>query len=263
MKKVRLLLAVGAIAIALIFILIPNTGTVDENAWRGLLHKNTTKEISGPDILTPTKDTILQTVQNTTENIKEFTAETTEAAKDKFDTIKEKLPDSKEEFVQSITEEVAEEVLPPYIEKAELEYVIDGDTIIVKLAGNISWKIRFVGCNTPESVASQEYLDRTNKENSQEGRDASAFTKELLKGKKFVYLQKDVSETDTYSRLLRYVWITPPTAEKPEDISLEEFKTNCLNGILSYYKVAEPMIMAPDNFFADYIQELYEMEVIE
>jgi micrococcal nuclease len=71
--------------------------------------------------------------------------------------------------------------------------VVDGDTI--EIEGNK--KIRLIGVNAPESVA-------PNKKIACFGHEASNFTKEQLEGK-LVKLEKDVSETDKYGRLLRYV----------------------------------------------------------
>ena len=84
-------------------------------------------------------------------------------------------------------------------QKATLVRVVDGDTIVVEIDGE-EYKVRLIGIDTPESVASEEYLEKTGKENSQAGKDASAFTKEILKNTTTVYLEKDISETDKYGR---------------------------------------------------------------
>lgn len=73
--------------------------------------------------------------------------------------------------------------------------VIDGDTIEIE-GGQ---KVRYIGIDTPETsdprTAVQCY-----------GKEATAKNKELVQGKK-VRLEKDVSETDRYGRLLRYVFV--------------------------------------------------------
>jgi len=72
-------------------------------------------------------------------------------------------------------------------------YIIDGDTI--KLADGA--RVRYIGINAPEMDAS--------------GRDAclaraaQAANARLLEGTA-IRLEKDVSDTDRYNRLLRYVW---------------------------------------------------------
>lgn len=112
-------------------------------------------------------------------------------------------------------------------QSAHLERVVDGDTIVVDIDG-FDYKVRLIGVNTPESVASVEYLEKTGKENTQEGKDASSFTKNLLADTDIVYLQCDTADTDKYDRLLRYVWL-----EIPEDeMNIDEIETKMLNALL-------------------------------
>lgn len=77
-------------------------------------------------------------------------------------------------------------------EKAVVKRVVDGDTFETD-GGD---KVRLIGVNTPEKYGTVEYY----------GLEASAYTEKMLKGKS-VYLFKDVSETDQYGRLLRFVFI--------------------------------------------------------
>lgn len=137
-------------------------------------------------------------------------------------------------------------------QKARLVRVVDGDTIVVEIE-NEEYKVRLIGVNTPESVASSEYLDRTGKENTEEGIEASVYTKDLLSNIEYVYLQKDTSETDRYGRLLRYAWIEMPN----NAFDLEEISTKMINGILVSEKVAEPAKYEPDTMYADDFEELY------
>lgn len=141
-------------------------------------------------------------------------------------------------------------------EEATLVRVVDGDTIVVSI-NNEEMKVRMIGINTPESVASQKYLDKVGTTNSQEGIDASEYTKTLLEGVNTVYLQKDTSETDTYGRLLRYVWLEAPQGEITTDMIAE----NMVNGILltsGAEKVAQPATYEPDTMYADEFEEIYE-----
>ncbi|QUI25723.1 thermonuclease family protein [Vallitalea pronyensis] len=87
--------------------------------------------------------------------------------------------------------------------------VVDGDTIAVTINGKEE-KVRFIGVNTPESVG--RYANKP----QPYGKEASAYTKAQLDGKK-VYLQKDVSDRDKYGRLLRYVWLGEPDKSKLEE----------------------------------------------
>lgn len=73
--------------------------------------------------------------------------------------------------------------------------VVDGDTIVVSNKKTV----RLIGINTPETVDPRRPTQCF-------GKEASEKTKELLLNKT-VRLEKDVSETDKYGRLLRYVFI--------------------------------------------------------
>lgn len=76
--------------------------------------------------------------------------------------------------------------------------VIDGDTIEVDINGQIA-KVRLIGVDTPETVDPRRPVGCF-------GKKASNETKRLIEGKE-VILTKDVSETDKYNRLLRYVFL--------------------------------------------------------
>lgn len=77
--------------------------------------------------------------------------------------------------------------------------VVDGDTIVVDLAGDQK-KVRLIGVDTPESVHPDE------SRNVPYGKVAAEFTRSKLSGR-FVYLEYDVEPTDQYGRLLAYIWI--------------------------------------------------------
>lgn len=78
--------------------------------------------------------------------------------------------------------------------KAKVINVVDGDTIKIE-GGQV---IRYIGIDTPETVHPSKPVQCY-------GKEASDKNKELVEGKE-VKLEKDVSETDKYGRLLRYVW---------------------------------------------------------
>lgn len=139
-------------------------------------------------------------------------------------------------------------------QSAVLIRVVDGDTIVVEIDAE-QYKVRLIGIDTPESVASQEYLDRTGKENTEAGKTASEYTKSLLADYHEVYLQKDTSDTDRYGRLLRYVWL-----EVPEDCNdVKELATKCLNGILVRNGYAEIATYKPDTKYAKDLEYIYQM----
>ncbi|HZA29545.1 MAG TPA: thermonuclease family protein [Gammaproteobacteria bacterium] len=84
------------------------------------------------------------------------------------------------------------------MDQALVVRVIDGDTMEVDRAGG-RINLRYIGIDTPESVAAGQpvacfALEATNR------------NKELVEGKT-VILEKDVSETDQFGRLLRYVYL--------------------------------------------------------
>jgi micrococcal nuclease len=76
--------------------------------------------------------------------------------------------------------------------------VVDGDTIEVQIGGTRQ-KVRYIGINTPETVDPRRPVQCY-------GHEASQKNKELVEGRQ-VRLVKDVSETDKYGRLLRYVYV--------------------------------------------------------
>jgi micrococcal nuclease len=82
---------------------------------------------------------------------------------------------------------------------ANVVRVVDGDTIVVAYAGQ-EYKVRYIGMDTPETVDPASPVQWM-------GAEASAANLALVDGKSVV-LEKDVSETDRYGRLLRYVWLT-------------------------------------------------------
>lgn len=76
--------------------------------------------------------------------------------------------------------------------------VVDGDTIDVA-AGGTTYRVSYIGMDTPETVHPTVGVECF-------GYEATEFNRTLVEGK-MVYLEKDVSETDRYGRLLRYVWL--------------------------------------------------------
>lgn len=88
--------------------------------------------------------------------------------------------------------------------------IIDGDTIVIE-GGQ---KVRYIGINTPETVHPTKPVECY-------GHEASNKNRELVEGKK-VILEKDVSETDKYGRLLRYVYL--PSGQTDEsDIFVNDY----------------------------------------
>jgi len=84
---------------------------------------------------------------------------------------------------------------PTNREKVKVISVTDGDTI--KVAGGKA--LRYIGIDTPETVSLSQPVGCY-------GKEASDKNKELVLNKE-IEIEKDVSETDKYGRLLRYVYI--------------------------------------------------------
>lgn len=79
-------------------------------------------------------------------------------------------------------------------QSAKVTKVVDGDTIKLESGQTV----RLIGIDTPETVDPRRGVQCF-------GKEASDKTKELLVGT-LITLEKDVSETDKYGRLLRYVY---------------------------------------------------------
>jgi micrococcal nuclease len=86
-------------------------------------------------------------------------------------------------------------------EVARVVRITDGDTIRVLLDGQ-DRPLRYIGIDTPESVAPNTPVEPF-------ALAATAANARLVQGREVV-LEKDVSETDRFDRLLRYVWLAPP-----------------------------------------------------
>jgi len=76
--------------------------------------------------------------------------------------------------------------------QARVVRVVDGDTIEVDIAGS-PYRVRYIGIDTPEI-------------GKPGAAEATRLNSQLVSGK-VAELEKDVSETDRYGRLLRYVWV--------------------------------------------------------
>ena len=114
---------------------------------------------------------------------------------------------AKTEYVQSLPfETIAQdtnalaEVDYRNMDRATVAHVVDGDTIELSTGE----KVRYIGVDTPETKHPSKPVQCF-------GREASQKNKELVEGKE-VLLERDVSETDRYGRLLRYIYLPNPDA---------------------------------------------------
>jgi len=100
-------------------------------------------------------------------------------------------PEVKSEHIESSPEPITENESP----LVKVINVVDGDTFKIETGGTV----RMIGIDTPETVAPGKPIQCY-------GKEASQKTEDLIEGKE-VRLEKDVSETDKYGRLLRYVYV--------------------------------------------------------
>jgi micrococcal nuclease len=97
-----------------------------------------------------------------------------------------------------------------HLTQATVRKVVDGDTIELE----DGQKVRYIGMDTPETKHPKKSVQCY-------GREASAKNKELVEGKQ-ILMEKDVSETDRYGRLLRYIYLPNPKASD-EAIFVNEY----------------------------------------
>ena len=112
----------------------------------------------------------------------------------------------------SVAQEVLSEVVKntksvtvDALDEVELVYVVDGDTLMVVDSDGQEYRVRLIGIDTPESVNPDE------SRNNEYGKMASDYTKSLLNNAETLYLEYDKEQTDSYGRLLAYVWLSSDT----------------------------------------------------
>ena len=169
-------------------------------------------------------DEPVQTVNQTTAVITENTVQIEEQIE---------VSSGDEERPYGVTIEADPEVLI----ECDLERVVDGDTIIVHDPDGNRLRVRLTGINAPESVHEDE------SKNTEEGRQASKFMKELLEDVDVVYLEYDEAQFDQYERTLAYVWI---------DI---DGTYVMVNEILLATDYAEPVYIKPNLRYADVFRQ--------
>lgn len=135
--------------------------------------------------------------------------------------------------------------------------VVDGDTLVLNIE-DLQKKIRLIGVNTPESVANESYGTG----NSEEGKDASSFTKSIITSGSQVYIEFDAGPVDPYNRYLCYLYLNNNYYGE-QSISnpayLEFLKNNMLNAMLVRNGLAEAKYYSPNGAYRNYF-ELFEDE---
>jgi len=103
--------------------------------------------------------------------------------------------------------------------------VIDGDTITIEGG----YRVRYIGIDTPEIYPVVEAF----------GIEAWQINRDLVEGKE-IRLEEDVSQTDKYGRLLRYVWV--------DEI--------LVNAVLVKQGLARAKAYPPDTKYQDYLKQM-------
>lgn len=104
------------------------------------------------------------------------------------------IPMASEKKVNPIPVQITSLPTPSMVTEAVVKRVIDGDTIDL----TDGTRVRYIGINAPE-------LSSENGKTCY-AHEATAKNKALVAGKT-IRMAKDISETDTYGRILRYVWV--------------------------------------------------------
>ena len=89
--------------------------------------------------------------------------------------------------------------IPGEVQEALVLRVIDGDTIVVEMDG-VQYRVRYIGIDTPETHHPTDGADNY-------GFEATEANRSFVPEGSEVVLQRDISETDMYGRLLRYVFV--------------------------------------------------------
>lgn len=153
---------------------------------------------------------------------------------------------SKVDWVQSSETAYVDSNIPANnFQNATVSRHVDGDTIYVNIDGK-DYKLRMIGVDTPETV-------HPNKPVQYFGKEASAYTAGIIPVGYTVWLQKDVSNTDKYGRLLRYVWTKQPATDSPTE---QEISDNMLNAMLIANGYGAPSTYPPDVKYADLFNRL-------
>lgn len=127
--------------------------------------------------------------------------------------------------------------------KAEVTKIVDGDTVYIKIGEGKEEKLRLIGLDAPE-------IAHEDKKAEHYGVEATDFTDEMLLGET-VYLEMDVSETDRFDRLLRYIWFEVPS-HRTED----EIREKLFNAILIGEGYAREKAYPPDVKYYYYLNKI-------
>jgi micrococcal nuclease len=101
---------------------------------------------------------------------------------------------------------------PPGLVAASVVRVVDGDTIVVRLADGRSTRVRMIGIDAPELRPSEKLwrdAERSHQDAATiqaQGARALEFTRKHLAGRR-IEIERDTTAVDRYGRTLAYVWL--------------------------------------------------------
>jgi len=122
---------------------------------------------------------------------------------------------------------------------ATVTFVVDGDTIHVRLPDGGEEKVRLIGIDAPEWTNEREPF----------GAEAAAHVGKLLPAGKAVWLERDAEARDRYGRLLAYVWLAKPELGT-------DARTTMLNAVLLEDGYARLMTVPPNVGHLDLLRTL-------
>ena len=134
-------------------------------------------------------------------------------------------------------------ISPEVFKEATVVKIVDGDTIWID-GEDGNDKVRLIGIDAPE-------IDYYSSEKT-DGDLSSEFLESILTEGQTVYLQADVSDDDSYNRLLRYIWTEIPADKDNED----EVSTKMLNAIILINGYAKAIAYEPDTRYSDLFEKL-------
>lgn len=119
-------------------------------------------------------------------------------------------------------------------QQATVTAIVDGDTIHVEI-GEQEYRVRYIGIDAPE-------VAHDNNPGEPLGAEATQANATLVDGQ-LVILEKDVSDTDQFGRLLRYVWTGGPGA------------WHLVNEELAAQGLADVKRYPPDTYWQDALEQ--------
>jgi micrococcal nuclease len=132
--------------------------------------------------------------------------------------------------------------MPEDVEERVVHSVHDGDSLKLTKPNDDWWEdYRVIGIQAPEIEGFRE--------EECYGEESAAFLKQLLPVGTTVYIQQDISNTDTFDRYLRHIFIED---EETEDVYL-------LSEVLVLGGYAKARSYPPDDLYDDILEEAQEI----